>query len=225
MKLTTYFGKSIEGSYERYLEESGKAPIKPQTTAPLQGIDEGDYIFMPKHNLHVAKQRSHFDSNWNQAHQALHNEGLRMLTIREFVDFLSLLKNGNDEFKGIYNEITEVRKFWRAEWLDADFKVVNDLLHINYNHRIVNGSLQPQNSEPLEDCLMEGCKIDLESFNRQGLPIKKGNSFFYWFPMSDNNSVAGFFAGSGGTGLFCRGGPRDSGSELGVRRAREKIKV
>jgi len=94
------------------------------------------------------------------------------------------------ELRRIYNEIAEVRDPWRAEWLDADFKVINEILHINYNHRTVNAELKPQNSEPLENCLMENKTpgIDLEAWlknaNRQGLPptnIKKG-SLYYWHP-------------------------------------------
>ena len=218
MKLTTYFGKPVEGSYQRYLDGI-KDPVQGNTNPP-QGINSGDYIFMPQHNLYVAKERTHFKEDWHKAHKALHSEGARMLNLREFADFLILLRNGNDEFQKIYKDITEVRKEWMAEWLDADFKVVSDKLHINYNHRTVNGNLQPQNSESLESCLMKDCKVDLTSFNRQGLPTRKGNDFNYWFPR--NGAVARFCAFSGWAYLSCSRGPRDSGSGLGVRSAREK---
>ena len=123
-------------------------------------------------------------------------------------------------------EIAEVRDPWRAEWLDADFKVINEILHINYNHRTVNAELKPQNSEPLENCLMENKTpgIDLEAWlknaNRQGLPptnIKKG-SLYYWHPV--NRRVAWFDASPARVGLCCVGYPWDSGSALGVRLAR-----
>ena len=188
-----------------------------QVSTSLEGVNLGNYIFMPQHNLYVAKKRRHFNKNWYDSHKALYSEKARMLTLREFIDFLALLKNGNAEFKNLYNEITEVRSPYRAEWIDADFKVANDKLYINYNHKIFGGEVKPQNSDLIEKCLMEDCKVDIGSFNRQGLPTKKGNDFSYWYPRSDNNSVAGFGAFSGGAGLCCCWDPRGSGAELGVR--------
>jgi hypothetical protein len=67
---------------------------------------------------------------------------------------------------------------------------------------------------------MKDRKVDLSSFNKQGLPTKKGNSFDYWFPRSDNNSVARFGAISGRAGLVCFRNPSDSVGGLGVRRAK-----
>ena len=196
-----------------------------QTKVPtsLEGINLENYVFMPQHNLYVAKERSHFNKNWFDAHKALHQENARMLTLREFIDFLILLKNGNAEFKTLYNEITEVRDPYRAEWIDADFKVANDKIYMNYNHKIFSGEVKAQSSDKLEKCLMEDCKVDLMSFNRQGLPTKKGNDFSYWFPRSDNNSVAGFGANSDVAFLRCDGGPGCSDSSLGVRAVRAKI--
>ena len=49
----------------------------------------------------------------------------------------------------VYDEIFTVRSPYRAEWLDANFKVVKDRLHMNYNHKIIGGALKPQNSEQL----------------------------------------------------------------------------
>ena len=65
------------------------------------------------------------------------------------------------EQKRIFNDIYEKRDPYRAEWLDADFKVINEVLYINYNHRLINGVLKPQNSEKLEDYLMKDKEIDL----------------------------------------------------------------
>ena len=50
-----------------------------------------------------------------------------MLKINEFRDFLKYLisEPNNQEYKNIFKDIIEVRNPWRAEWLDADFKVKN----------------------------------------------------------------------------------------------------
>ena len=223
MNLKTYLGKPVAGAYEAYLAraERGEAQ-EPVTDSPVPpaGVNLADYVFMPQHNLYVAKEKTHLGSNWYDAHKLLHQENARMLTLREFADFLLLLRSGDEELRRIYNEIAEVRDPWRAEWLDADFKVINEILHINYNHRTVNAELKPQNSEPLENCLMKDCLVDLGSFNRQGLPAREGSDFNYWFPISDNNSVAGFIACSVWAILYCVGYPRSSYSALGVRLAR-----
>ena len=222
MKFNTYLGKPIEGSFERYLEGS-RDKRDSSVQEKNSGEDKGSYIYLPKHKLYIAKERTNFNKNWYQAHESLHDENARMLTLAEFADFLNTLRNGNSEFKRIYSEITEVRDPSRAEWIDADFKVVNNILHINYNHRTLNGRLTPQNSERLEACLMEDCRVDLNSFNRQGLPTRKGNDFDYYFPRSDNNSVAWFRASSDRAFLDCDWNPGGSYSSLGVRAARNRI--
>ncbi len=204
----------------------------------LEGKTHGSYSYP---DLYVAKSLSHHSKNWYQCHEALQDEGNSMLTLRQFVDFLNLLKSGkafdgkgkqvsSSELEAILKEITEQRDPWRAEWLDADFKVIKNKLHLNYEHRHVQGKLQPQRSEPLQGCLMEDKTpgIDLEDYLKratlQGLPpaeVKSG-SLYYWKPMSDNNSVAWFGADAGWSNLLCRGDPQDSSSALGVRRRRAK---
>ncbi|MBI2672821.1 hypothetical protein HYX19_01035, partial [Candidatus Woesearchaeota archaeon] len=106
--------KLTDARMQELYDELMKQPIPGNIRNPE------NYIFMPQHNLYVAKERSHFNEDWYQAHKALHSEGARMLTLREFTDFLILLRNGNDEFQKIYKDITELRLDWRAEWLDAD---------------------------------------------------------------------------------------------------------
>jgi len=230
------FGKNVKGQYQKFLERAKEKPKTEQpkitTNTSLDGINLKDYILDERNGIYIAKTRAHPGSNWHQAHEKLHDEKARMLIPREFIDFLLLLKSGNvkdglgniisgSEATSIYKEITEVRDSWRAEWLDAYFKEANGIMQINYNHRIVNGSLQPMNTENLEQCLREDCKVDLSGFNRQGMPIRTGNDFNYWNPV--DGRVAGFFADSDGAFLYCCWDP-GSYSWLGVRVARDKIK-
>ncbi len=242
MKLQNkIFGIDTREAYNKVMAEpdvpEDRKPEKNRKkTTPVNGVNLADYVFVPEHNLYVAKKRTHQGSNWYEAHQSLHQENARMMIIREFVDFLALLKTGNaldgleqrlseDEVKGIYKDITEKKDPYRAEWLDADFKVVDGRLHINYNHRNVNEKLQPQNSEPLEGCVMENSYVDLiGSANTQGLPTRGSNNqeFYYWKPLEDNNSVAWFLAGSGRVCLGCGWDPGGSVASLGVRAALDK---
>ena len=51
-------------------------------------------------------------------------ENSRVPRYREFLKHL-ISEPNNQEYKNIFNEITEVRNPLRAEWLDANFKVEN----------------------------------------------------------------------------------------------------
>ena len=237
MKLPkTYFGKSIEGALDKYLEgaknpQNGNDQEQDGQTSSLEGVDEGDFVYLPKNRLYVSKERRHLNKNWFDAHKALHNEGYRMLTLSEFVDFLNALRNGTEELKTIYDDITEVRDPVRGEWIDADFKVVNSQLQMNYNHRIVDGELKPHTSGPLTNYLATnktpGISLDewLSKPTSEGLPranIRDGN-LYYWALGKDNNSVARFSADSDGANLDCDWIPQYSNSRLGVRVAKIKV--
>lgn len=150
-----------------------------------------------------------------------------MLILPEFIEFLKYTK---ENYKEIYNEITEVRNPWRAEWLDADFKVKGKDLYINYNHILdSNGNLIPKNSEILDkNTLMKDKGISLEDYlnknqTSQGLPSKevKSGDLYYWYPESDNNSVARFDADSDRADLYCGWDPSDGYSYLGVRAVKQ----
>ena len=244
------FGIDIEEAYQKILSE--KEPDKPprrdspsnprtkkQKAISIQGVNLADYIFMPSYDLYVAKERILQGKNWFDAHKEAHKQNARMLTIREFVDFLNQVKEGKaedglgnkiskSELDKIYKDITEQRNPWRSEWLDADFKVVNGVLQINYNHKIVNKKLVPQNSEPLESCLMQdrlpGIDIEflLKNANKQGFPPTNipGGDLWYFYPRGDNNSVARFYARAGRVDLGCNWDPLNSYSAFGVRLAK-----
>ena len=233
------FGINTKEAYKKYLEESKKKPTskktkvkKRPTSALVEGVTLSDYIFLPSHNLYVAKETSHLNQNWTDSHTILHQEKARMLTLREHVDFLTLLQSGNaedglgnniarQEVQTIYNEIIETRTPWRGEWLDAHFTNVGNSLHINYNHRTINGQLQPQHTETLETCVMTDNYVDITSFNKQGLPTQKSRKqdIYYWHPQTER--VALFIASSNRARLNCNNYGNDTITALGVRVARE----
>jgi len=180
--------------------------------------------------------------NWSEALKLNLRIGGKTLNLRQGIDFLADLKDGAESRKtlyyasgrvipirileSVYNEIVEVRDLYRAEWFDADFKVVNGVLHINYDHQLgAKGVLTPRFSEPLESYLGgQGVKVSLSEFNRQGLATKKNGrgEILYWKPLPDNNSVAGFYAISVRALLDCNGDPSGRGAGLGVRQVRKK---
>lgn len=197
--------------------------------------EHGSYSYS---DSYVAKSLSHHGKNWYDSQAALHAEGFEMLTPRQFVDFLNLLKSkkafdgrGNkvssSELDTIFEEIIEPGNTLRVEWLDAAFDNVNEVLHIAYAHQTVNGKLQPQRRELLQGCLRVENQLShisledyLERATFQGLPpvdVKSG-SLNYTSPCSYR--VAEFEANSYavGNGLFCNGGKLTLNSSGGVRR-------
>jgi len=247
-------GKPIDGAMKLVLNKENPKIITQKTNVkapnPSKIANAGNYIILEgrKHGNYeypdtlVEMERSPLGKNWFDAHEELNNEGCYMLTIRQFADFLSLLKSGNaydgkgkqisgGKLTSILNEIVEVRDPWRAEWLDAKFEKVNGVLRMNYQHYIVNRKLEAQRKEDLASCLMESKTpgIDMNDWlsnaNYQGLPsanVKKGK-LCYWKP--EANYVAGFNADSDGAYLVCSRDPTGTDSYLGVRRSREMLEM
>ena len=225
--LNKFMGKPIEGSLEKVLVGLEKESDKENERGPQSEQDKKGYIYVPSEGIYIAKKRAHLGLDWYQTHEVLHKERLRMPTIPEFISFLNYLRAdyqsiNRKEANQILDDILKLGE-WRGNWLDADFKVIKGKIHINYNHQTVNGKLTPKDSEPLESCLMEDGWADIFNPNRQGLPTKQlgdsyqqGKNSYYWKPLSDNNSVAGFFVDSGGADLGCNWDPSSSGSALGV---------
>src|SRR3989338_721676 len=205
----------------------------------LNSHTHGSYSYP---DLLVAKTLSHYGKDWHQSHEDLHQEGMFMPTLRQFVDFLNLLnsrkafdgkgnKVSSNELETILKEITEPRDTLRVEWLDANFVNVDQVLHINYAHQIVNRELQPQRSELLWGCLLVENRLShislndyLERATFQGLPpadVKSG-SLNYCSPCSYR--VATFEANNCRVGniLGCNSGSSTRNSSFGVRRVHTK---
>ena len=220
----TFMGKPIKGSLERVLAGLDKTPISNPsvTNPPINNLKE--YIYVPKSGIHIAKQRTHLGLNWYQTHEELQNQNLRMPTIPEFISFLNYLKTDyqdKQEAQIILDNILKIGD-WRGEWLDARFEKNSGKLYINSNHRTdLNGNLQPQNQEPLEDYLREDSYADIFNPNSQGLPTSKlsnsyeqGKNAYFWYPR--DTRVARFGALSVGALLCCGRDPQDTYSSLGV---------
>ncbi len=157
-----------------------------------KSLDGFEYI--PSINLYVARGKKFYGESWFECDEKLQKNGERMITLPEFIEFLKYTKTNLPE---IYKEITEVRSPWRAEWINADFKLKGNKLCIN--------------SEVLDrDTLMKDKQISLEDYlnsnhTSQGLPSKKVKSgdLYYWIPRSNNDSVTRFGADSDGAFLVC----------------------
>ena len=54
--------------------------------------EKENFIYVPSIDLYVAKERSHLGLNWHDAHKKLHEEGLLMPTIPQFLEFIKYLE-------------------------------------------------------------------------------------------------------------------------------------
>ena len=201
----------------------------PETYLIVPGKTHGNYSYP---DLLVAMERTNLGSNWNHSHEALHYENAFMLSIRQYIDFLQLLKSGNvydgrgakldnGKVNKILDEILEKRDPLRAEWLDAKFSQSGKITNFTY-HKIKSDGTIEDVTEPLQKCLMEDAYVNLFNANSQGLPTKKSKSkeTYYWYPK--DKSVARFGANSITALLGGSWDPEGSYSLLGVRAARLK---
>jgi len=138
--------------------------------------ETSQFIRIPSLNIAFETKRTLLGKNWFETHKELLSQGKSMPTPMEFLESLKYIKEQNPE---LYKEITEIRSPWRGNWLDADFKMIDGKLHVNYNHVLdTSGNLIPKNSEILsEKTLMRdkipGISLDdyiLKNHTSQGLP-------------------------------------------------------
>ncbi len=101
------FGIETKDAYARRLKELEKTPEevteqKPVIITPASITRPESYIILPSrthgsygyHDTLVSMEKNHHNKNWSQAHEVLHQEGAFMLTMRQYVDFINLLKSG-----------------------------------------------------------------------------------------------------------------------------------
>jgi len=177
-----------------------------------KSFDTDNLIYVPSINLRFEKQRSCLNKNWDEAPIELKKQNLRMPTIPEFIEFLKYTKIN---YQDIYKEITEVRKPWRAEWLDAYFEKRKDGFYILTHNKTKKEKLDEDTS--MKD-KTPGISLDdwLNNPTSQGLPRKNINSgdLYYWSPVS--KKIARFIANSYGAFLDCCWDSSDEDSNLGV---------
>lgn len=221
-------GKPIKGAIERVLKSGIPLAVKKKRNKEPesggQAPDLSGFIYVPSINLYIAKERTLHGKNWSDTHRALHKQGLQMPTPYQFLQFVDYLNTNLavPDREQILDDILEKKDPWRAEWLDAKYFEKDGDLWVAYDHRPdKKGRLQAKR-EKLEGGLLEDCYIDISSFNKPGLPLKKTSKkdVYYYSPVAD--CVARFVAYSVGASLGCGRNPADVNDSLGVRAARKK---
>jgi hypothetical protein len=216
-----------ENDYQKMIKIADAVGINysvPKQEPEIKVKDDLGFIYVHSIKLEVARNKILHGKNFYNTQEALHSNNQRMLTIPEFREFLKYTRQNH---KDIYNEITQVRSPWRAEWLDADFKVEGKDLVVYY-HIFENGKIVKKSEKLDKNTLMEdktpGISLEnwLEDSTNQGLPkdVVKSGKLYYWCPDKDNNSVARFGANDVWSDLDCIRVPSGRGSGLGVRAAK-----
>lgn len=150
----------------------GKASGEREGYTSLKEVDLADYVFLPKHNIYISKNRLRVEKNWFEAHEELHKRKARMATIREYVSFLDFLWDRDQTC----NQILSARIFHDGEWLDAAFSGTDEQLYISYNNRIIKGKLAPLNYEIIKDSQPPPGKSKDEGKNAYPIAL---NSWWY----------------------------------------------
>ena len=175
-------------------------------------------IYIPESNLHFTEERILSGKNWQTTKDILKSQEKAMPTPFQFRAFLKTLRD-SPEYQELYNDITEARDPWRANWLNARFERRKDGMYMISEGALINGEYQDQILK-LNDCLMEDKQISLDEYldstTLHGLPpanISDGR-LYYWYPT--NGSVARFYAVSDWASFDCFGDPGSSFDSLGV---------
>ncbi len=210
---------------EQKLLGEGSKIKNPKEWIILPANTHGDYCYP---DLLVSTKIFYKGKDWDACQNLLHKNKQFMLTIRQFVDFLKLLKSSNLDYSNgqKISEEEEARLLneIRSEWIDAEFMDREGELYITY-HKINSKGDIAKVEEPLQICLMDDRKIDLSSWlentTKQGLPLKevKNGSLNYEHP--EANSVVSFHNNPSYVLLNCNDYPfSKSNSEQGVRRVK-----
>ncbi|MDO8556037.1 MAG: hypothetical protein Q7R96_02580 [Nanoarchaeota archaeon] len=203
-------------------------PASPVVQPPRSNVSSLDgFIYVPSADLHFAKERTHYGTNWEQAHLALAQEGSFMPTPAQTWELLKYLKGNlaDPECRKVYDEILKKKDPWKGEWQNAKYLKISGKMSMR-EVEVRNGKVEHKSAQNLDACLMEDCWADFDSANKQGLltrkssdnTYKQGNNIYFWYPRE--GAVARFGAVSDGAGLGCDGGPSDSNDGLGVRAVR-----
>ena len=192
---------------------------------PSRESIKSKYLHVPSIGLDVVRERSLFNHNFQESQDSLHSEKSKILTPYEFTEFLKEAKTNAQE---VYQEITEIKNPWRAEWLDAKFEMKGEDMYVNYHAFDSNGNIVEKTEILDKETLMKnkspGISIDswLENPTAQGLPKKstKDGSLYYWNPR--DGKVAGFLVNGNRANLFCNWNPSNQGDNLGVRAAKQR---
>ena len=193
----------------------------------LEGRDNGDSCIYP--DLLVSMDKSYPRMSWYETHAALSREGSYMLTIRQFVDFLNVLKSGKAfdgkgnllgkiESETLFDEIVaRANSGGRSEWLDAKFsrKGLAQRLYITA-HNIQSSGISDETTEPLDNCLRwsrkhgkSGLAINfwLDSPTLQGMPRNNAPDGDIYYLRPKNGKVARFSADMDRVIFNCREDP------------------
>jgi len=182
------------------------------------------------------------NNNWYQSMMLPQFLGVKTTNMNEEVDYFHFLYLGSQNKIKVYDvsgkkidsnlcekllmDSIKVQSPWRANYIDADYKVGKKCSEVHSDHTFnKQGKIINYKSEVLDkNTLMEDKQIDVIDFiTKNHTPqrlvsknVPSGNFNFY-YPRSDNNSVAGFDASSVRADLYCIRDPSYRDSDLGVR--------
>jgi hypothetical protein len=179
-------GQKLPTAYDAGLKRVGGSSISQNMSG---------FIYVPSIGIYFAKPDLYDwpKKNWQDTHEMLASKRkrdsslpVRMPTIPEFIEYIKYLRENSgtrfrrNEYWDIFSRIVNKGGNFTS-FLDAYFAEENGEMYILTENKTKR--------ELLEDCLMDiRGFVDIDSFNRQGLPTKlskkqkyvQGENIYYW---------------------------------------------
>ena len=217
------------------LEAKTKKPEQPveQVTNPISSAPEkSGFIFVPKLGLYITDMPYLQSYSWNNTQLLIQNDGMRMPTIPEFIEFVKYIKSPEGQKKErlakiILENILFINQYEeniKHEWLDAKFVMIAGKMCVNYHSFDNNGKIikKQEELEPyLGGDVTPGIDLNqwLKNHTKQGLPPLKPltivGRLHYFAPVEDK--VAYFSMGSNEIKFGCIRDSHRSYPPTGIR--------
>ncbi|MFC1686090.1 hypothetical protein ACFLZZ_03655 [Nanoarchaeota archaeon] len=235
--------RSAEANKEVELDEERRR-LNPEIETPEEtpeihtDYDPTKYVFLEGKKYHtsgepnvpskfsyrdtlVSMKRRLEELKWHDAHDLLHKDHEFMLTPRQFVDYLNLLRhglNGNKEVLDgnknplqkdeIKSQLHDLALFTGGEWINAYFSAKGIFLEmecVGVNERD-SSKLEAKIKELVDkNTLAHGAQVSLleDSVSDQGLPIaKKLTPAIYYHAPKMGNAMSVYYVEEGGKTVY-----------------------
>jgi len=219
------FNKDLAAEINKKYELNEINRKKGKNLEPLNNGNRFEYV--PSLGLYVSLEIEMFESNWNECQEKLHSRGDRMITPREFCEFILHIRDKKDKNpnESKFIEYVEGRDYSaNGEWLDMKFNKIKHGWKIEENHFDFDGSILPWKNNIGERLTSCAPKVNFEKWlenNLYGIPRAGYDNGNLKYGEPKNGNVARYY----GYELRCDINPSNGFPLIGARAVRHPLNM